>query len=252
MSGLSRERWQAVSPHLDRALELAGDERARVARVAPRAGSDPRRRPRGAPRRTHRAQPGRLPRRPRGPPALRGLARRPDDRRLHAGLAHRPGRHGQRLARPAQRRPLRGQAAVKLLNASLVGRAGEERFRARGQHPRAPDASRTSRGSSTPACRRRASPISCSSTSRASRSTATATRRRLGVEAAAAPLPRRARRRRPRPRQPDRAPGHQAVERARRTRTARSSCSTSASPSCSRGKARAARRRRSRAREAGR
>jgi serine/threonine protein kinase/Tfp pilus assembly protein PilF len=40
MSGLSRERWQVVSPYLDRALELAGDER--TAWLASLSAEDPR------------------------------------------------------------------------------------------------------------------------------------------------------------------------------------------------------------------
>ena len=67
-----------------------------------------------------------------------------------------------------------GAAAVKLLNASSSGRAGEERFRREGSHPGAPapPAHRASRR------RRRVadadSRTSCSNGSRASRSTATA------------------------------------------------------------------------------
>ena len=74
-----------------------------------------------------------------------------------------------------------GVAAVKLLNASLVGRAGEERFRREGSIL-ARLAIPTSRTSSTRECRRAASRTSCSSWSRASRSTGYCESRDLGVE----------------------------------------------------------------------
>ena len=76
-----------------------------------------------------------------------------------------------------------GRAAVKLLNIALMGRAGEERFRREGTHPRPRSRTRTSRTSSTPACRRPASPISSSSTWTGRRIDRYCDERALGVEA---------------------------------------------------------------------
>ena len=57
------------------------------------------------------------------------LARR---RPVHARRPSRHGRHGQRVAARAQRRPLRRSVAVKLLNLALLDREGDERFRREG------------------------------------------------------------------------------------------------------------------------
>ena len=103
---LSTERWRALIPHLDRALELEPDERQPPGSLAARGGRRPGRRPGGAAPAEHEAlDEGFLERRP-GRAGRRALAGRPDRRRLHAALADRPGRHGQRLAGRAQRRPL--------------------------------------------------------------------------------------------------------------------------------------------------
>ena len=177
------DRWQRLSPHLDRALELSGEERA--AWLASPAREDP---ALAADLETlleeHDALSEKGFSRRRSAPAAAGVAGRPDARRLHAGLADRA-----RAAWAASGWPARsdgrfeGHAAVKLLNAS----AGRPRRRgalpARGQHPRAahPPAHRAPDRRGRVAAR--ASRISCSSTSTASPSTATATTRRLDVEA---------------------------------------------------------------------
>ena len=124
-------------PYLDRALEMADDERGAGSRPARRGPGW--RRGRGAARRATRSQPEGSSRRAPRPPAR--VARRPD---VGAYTLIEPigqGGMGSVWLARRERRPLRGRAAVKLLNASLVGRAGEKRFRARGHHPRAADAS---------------------------------------------------------------------------------------------------------------
>ena len=116
-------------------------------------------------------------------PVLRD-AGRPDARRLHADLADRPGRHGQRLARPAQRRPLRrrrppSSCSTRASSAAPARSASGARARILARLAPSPHRAPPRRGRVA----ERASPTSCSSTSRASPSTATATSRRLGVEA---------------------------------------------------------------------
>ena len=129
----SRERWQAVSPYLDQALELAGDERARVARRAPRAAI--RRSPpisrRSSP--THRSSAGKASSKAASPfrPAGASLAGQTFGAYTLVSLIGQGGMGSVWLARRSDGR-FEGQAAVKLLNASLVGRAGEERFRREG------------------------------------------------------------------------------------------------------------------------
>ena len=129
------------------------------------------------------------------------------------------GRHGQRLARPAQRRPLRGHVAVKLLNASLIGRAGGERFKREGRilarltHPniaRLIDAG-VSRGPAVPGARIRRG--------RADRRFCD--ERSLERRGARPPVHRRARGGRAPACEPDHPPRHQAAERAGRQRRRR-------------------------------
>ena len=130
MPGLSRGRWLAVGPHLDRALELSGAEReallesldaeapdvARDLRALLAAGSDV-----DGARFLETA--------PAVPEAsLEGMT-------VDAWtLVSRIGQGGMGsvwLARRSDGR-FEGRAAVKLLNVALVGRAGEERFRREG------------------------------------------------------------------------------------------------------------------------
>ena len=186
MPRISPDRWRALSPYLDEALDIPADA------AAPPGW--PRSRPRDAALAAdlqamlaeHEVVPRLgLPRRRGARSADRAgaVARGPGARRLPAGVADRPGRLGQCLARRALRRPFPGtrgrQAAER--------RAGRPRRRralpSRGHHPRAAPPPAASRTSSTPASRRPASHISCWSTSTARRSTATATTARSGVEA---------------------------------------------------------------------
>ena len=91
---------------------------------------------------------------------------------LHARLPHRPGRHGQRLARAPQRRPIRGQSRRQAAQREPRRPRRRGAVPARGQHPRAPGAPPHRAACSTPGSRRPASRTSFSSTSKASRSTA--------------------------------------------------------------------------------
>ena len=233
MSAISADRWQRASPHLDRLLDLTPTERDTCLEVL---GAED---PRAGRRRARRCWPSTAADAPRAfstsPPA--SIRRK----RTLAGLSFGAytlvspiGQGGMGSVWLAERSDGRfeGQAAVKLLNAALLGRAGEERFRREGTilarltHPHI--ARLIDAGVSAPG-----SPTSCSSTSTGGTSIATATSSELGVEDAHPPVPRRPGGGRPRARQPDRPSRPQAVERARDRRRDRSSCSTSASPSCS-------------------
>ena len=182
ISGLGRrldnERWRPSAPTSiapwtwsRRALRLAGD--------AARRESGARRRPRAAARRAATVRRGGVPRSTRRVRAAgTPIAGRQDGRRLHAGLADRPGRHGHGLAgASAATAASKGSAAVKFLNLSLLGAAVARRraVPARGQHPRAPHAPAHRAAHRRRRLARRASRISCSNTSTASRSIGTAT-----------------------------------------------------------------------------
>jgi serine/threonine-protein kinase len=132
MSGLSRDRWLAVSPHLDRALEMTASDRA--AWLASLQAEDPALaadlqsllEERDALSREGFLQ-GVLPS-PPTPTSLAGQTLGP------YALVSQIGQGGMGsvwLARRSDGR-FEGSAAVKLLNAELVGRAGEERFRREG------------------------------------------------------------------------------------------------------------------------
>jgi tetratricopeptide (TPR) repeat protein len=129
-SPLSKERWQAISPHLDRALELPEPERA--AWLASLAAEDPAL----AADLRELLEDGRVAERKgflgggvAGPPAT------PAGQTLGAytlvSLIGQGGMGNVWLARRSDGR-FEGRAAVKLLNAALVGRTGEERFRREG------------------------------------------------------------------------------------------------------------------------
>ena len=167
-----------------------------------------------------------------GMPSIDVPAGRRHPRRLHARLADRPGRDGQRLARRAQRRPLpgprRGQAAERV--AARAGRGGPLPPRRNGPrqadpppHRPADRRRRLAGRSALPGARVRRRPAHRPLLRRPAA-------RRRGSHP---PVPGRPGGGRARPRQPDRPSRPEAVERARDRPTARSSCSTSASPSCS-------------------
>ena len=129
---LRRDRWRAVSPHLDRALELTGDQRAawlaslRAEDAALAADVE-------ALLAEHQdlTREGFLEAPPPAPPAqASSRARRSAPTRCVSPI----GQGGMGSVWLAERSDGRfqGQAAVKLLNASLVGHAGEARFRREG------------------------------------------------------------------------------------------------------------------------
>lgn len=132
MAGLSRERWQVVSPQLDRAMEMADGElevwltSLRTEDPALAADLESLLEERGVLDREG---------------FLEGLVTLPPPAASLAGqrigaytLVTAIGQGGMGSVWLARRSDGRyeGQAAVKLLNASLVGRAGEERFRREG------------------------------------------------------------------------------------------------------------------------
>jgi len=132
MSGLGRDRWQAVSPYLDRALELAGDER--VAWLELLRAQDP---TLAADllallaERTALSQEGFLEGRAPIPLPSASLAGQTIGAYTLVSIIGQGGMGSVWLARRSDGR-FQGKAAVKLLNASLVGHAGEERFRREG------------------------------------------------------------------------------------------------------------------------
>lgn len=132
MTSESRNRWQAVSPYLDRALEIADDERGawldslRAGDPALAADLEELLEERSALERERFLEGGVLP-----TPAAASLA----GHRVGAYTLISPiGQGGMGsvwLARRSDGR-FEGQAAVKLLNVSLVGRSGETRFEREG------------------------------------------------------------------------------------------------------------------------
>jgi serine/threonine-protein kinase len=131
MSLLSRERWQAVSPHLERALEMVDGERA--AWLASLRTEDP---TLAADLVALLEEHGALDREgfleavpPR--PAQASLAGQTIGAYTLVSLIGQGGMGNVWLARRSDGR-FEGKVAVKLLNAGLVGRAGEERFRREG------------------------------------------------------------------------------------------------------------------------
>ncbi len=132
MPGLSPERWQVVSPYLDRALEMASTERTawlaglRAADSALAAEVQALLEERSALSREGFLE--------GGAPALPGPASLAGQTIGAYTLMSLIGQGGMGSVWRARRSDGRfeGLAAVKLLNASLVGRAGEERFRREG------------------------------------------------------------------------------------------------------------------------
>jgi serine/threonine-protein kinase len=132
MKNLGPDRWRVVSPHLDEVLELAEGERAAwLARLRIRDPSladdvEALLDERGmASRESFLARPASVPR-----PAA-SLAGQTFGAYTLVSLIGQGGMGNVWLARRSDGR-FEGNAAVKLLNASLVGRAGEERFRREG------------------------------------------------------------------------------------------------------------------------
>lgn len=132
MSVLSADRWQLVSPYLDRAMEMSADERGlwltSLRAEDPSLAADVE-----MLLEEHSALDQKR--------FLEGAAVRPPDAASLAGqtigaytlvsLIGQGGMGNVWLARRSDGR-FEGEAAVKLLNASLVGRTGEERFQREG------------------------------------------------------------------------------------------------------------------------
>ena len=132
MANLGPERWREVSPHLDEALELPEAERAawlsRLRLREPTLADDVEAllEERGMlSRESFLAKPASLPR----PTA--SLSGQSFGAYTLVSLIGQGGMGNVWLARRSDGR-FEGKAAVKLLNASLLGRAGEERFRREG------------------------------------------------------------------------------------------------------------------------
>ena len=138
---MNLERWQVLSPYLDRALEMAEDERdawlASLRADDPASGAELAKPPRRAER--PRAGKNFLEPRRRAPPAMPSLAGQQIGAYTLVSPIGQGGMGSVWLARRSDGR-FEGQAAVKLLNVSLVGRAGEARFEREGSIPRAPHA----------------------------------------------------------------------------------------------------------------
>ena len=132
MSGLGRERWQALSPYLEQALEMAGAER--IAWLESLRAEDP---TLAAELRALLAERSALSRegflegRALLPPPVAGLAGQTLGAYTMESLIGQGGMGSVWLARRSDGR-FQGRAAVKLLNAGLVGHAGEERFEREG------------------------------------------------------------------------------------------------------------------------
>ena len=134
-AALSPDRWRVVSPYLDRALELEGDERdafltalrAEDASLAADLGRlldshQALSEQRFLDEALLRATPARL-------------AGRPGPGRLHAAVTDRAGRHGQRLAGGAQRRPLPRPGGREAPEREPGGPRRRGALPPRGQHP---------------------------------------------------------------------------------------------------------------------
>src|SRR5687767_13519910 len=128
MRELSRERWLAVSPHLDRALDLSPSERTawfrslRAEDPALAADLEALLEERDALSRASFLEGAASPL-----PPTASLAGQTIGAYTLTSLIGRGGMGTVWLAERSDGR-FRGRAAVKLLNADLVGRVGEERF----------------------------------------------------------------------------------------------------------------------------
>jgi hypothetical protein len=128
---ITPDRWRALSPLLDEALDLPA---GRATPGSPR--SAPATRPRGGAaqpaRRARRDRQG-LPREPvRGSAVPDGALEGQCARRVHAGVATRAGGMGSVWLAERSDGRFTGRVAVKLLNVALIGREGEERFKREG------------------------------------------------------------------------------------------------------------------------
>jgi serine/threonine-protein kinase len=132
MARLTKDRWRAISPHLERALELFGDERRTW--LESMRTQDPtlvRDIEELLEERADLSHEGFLEGEPPLPPEARALAGTAIGAYTVVSLIGQGGMGSVWLARRSDGR-FEGLAAVKLLNAGLVGRAAEERFRREG------------------------------------------------------------------------------------------------------------------------
>jgi serine/threonine protein kinase len=130
MAGFSRERWQTISPYLDRALEMAAGERAAwiesLRSADPNLADDLRAL---VEERSALSRDGFLESIPLPPPP--SLAPQTIGAYALVSLIGQGGMGNVWLAARNDGR-FEGRAAVKLLNIGLIGRAGEERFKREG------------------------------------------------------------------------------------------------------------------------
>ena len=132
MADLSPDRWRFVSPYLDEAMELPEAERAAwLAQVRTRDATLADDLETLLDERGQASRDGFLEGAPRAPDAPQPLAGQKVGDWTLMSLIGQGGMGNVWLARRDDGR-FEGRAAVKLLNASLVGRAGEERFRREG------------------------------------------------------------------------------------------------------------------------
>ena len=133
MPGLTPDRWREVSPYLDRALELPPEERpAWLAEIGARDAVLARDLQTLLDERNAASREAFLEAAPATPPPAEvSLAGRTFGAYTLVALIGQGGMGNVWLARRSDGR-FEGAAAVKLLNASLVGRSGEERFRREG------------------------------------------------------------------------------------------------------------------------
>ena len=132
MADLSPDRWQFVSPYLDQAMELSEAERsAWLAQVRTRDATLADDLETLLDERGQASRDGFLEGAPPAPDAAPPLAGQKVGDWTLMSLIGQGGMGNVWLARRDDGR-FEGRAAVKLLNASLVGRAGEERFRREG------------------------------------------------------------------------------------------------------------------------
>ena len=132
MADLSPERWRLVSPYLDEAMELSDEARAAwLAQVRARDATLADDLEALLDEHGHAGREGFLEGKPPSPSAPSPLAGQTVGDWTLASLIGQGGMGNVWLARRNDGR-FEGRAAVKLLNASLLGRAGEERFRREG------------------------------------------------------------------------------------------------------------------------
>ena len=135
MLPLTKEHWQAVSPYLEQAIDLPPDQRGawldQLRLTNPALAEDVQGLLAEHEELNSKGFLEQEPDRPTSPAALSSLAGQTVGAYTLESPIGQGGMGSVWLARRSDGR-FEGQAAVKLLNAALVGRAGEERFRREG------------------------------------------------------------------------------------------------------------------------